>query len=389
MYDLLSRKLYCRVKFSKKGEKMRKLSILFTLIITAVLLAGCGGHTQEEKEKLAYKLPQDHRMHQDKRYQTPQSMDWLYFTGKVTSNGDIYGYEVNIFQVWIEDIQSFGYRTDIAITDVSRQSYHASIIFSLASPIYHYDTQRKENVWEYNDEGVSIRHWESSDVWELSVNNAKSGDEYFAIDLILRNETMGYYPETDDGIIKMGRCKGGTIENMLGLSYYYTHPALTSKGTFVIGSSLIPVEGSTWFDHQWGNFNTCPSNWDWFSLRLDNGDKIMLFKFNEAGNPAQQIDELLTSTYMSADGTLEYRSGKGAFIATPLREYTSTVTGKTFRVDWKLETAYGIFYIRPFVDEQVIPSESAPYYEGLVEVRQNSENGPLVGTGYLETTIVH
>lgn len=368
-----------------------KMRVFWTvLFLLAVLWSGCGKDGKKTiPSSVAYQLPEDHRLHQGAKYQNDNDMEWLYFTGKLSdSKGNNYGYEVNIFQVWMDEIQDFAYKTDIAITDVSNDRFHVSSLFSFASGTLRFDPEKKENLWEYMDEGITIRHWESSDIWELKTNNGKSGDAYFGIDLILQNSIQDYYPETPNGVIKMGRCEGGNIENMLGLSYYYTHPDLKTEGTFEIAERLISVSGDTWFDHQWGNFNKCPANWDWFSLRLDSGDKLMLFQFNERDNPEDPVESLLALAYFPADGDPAYRSGKDAFKAIPLRKYRSKVNGKVFRVDWKLETPYGNYFIRPYIDEQVVPDGNDSYYEGLVKVYRDTEDGPIIGSGYLETTIV-
>jgi len=364
----------------------------FYLIVSLVLcfaLSACGDDPKGGSgSSVLYSLPEDHRLHTQSLYQNSRSMDWLYFTGTVNDavSGDLYGFEVNIFQVFPEGVEEFVYRTDMAISDVARQRFVFKSVVTFNAPELRFDPVAGENVWEYDDEGVWISHRERSDIWEISVNNGKQGANRMEIDLVLTNESRGYYPETPNGIIEMGRCETGNTTDMIGLSYYYSHPRLSTAGSFLLENRTISVQGVTWFDHQWGNFNHCPTNWDWFSLRFNNGAYMMLFNFNEAGDNETPVLEKRAAAYFFSHNANSYWKGPDAFQITPLRTYTSTVNGKKFRVDWLLTTPAGTFAVTPYFDEQVIDDPEDPYYEGIIEVREGSLQGPVVGNGYIETS---
>jgi hypothetical protein len=51
-----------------------------------------------------------------------------------------------------------------------------------------------------------------------------------------------------------------------------------------------------------------------------------------------------------------------------------------------LRTPIGIFHVSPIVAEQeiVIPGLTAPLWEGALQVRRDSSDGPLVGRMYME-----
>jgi len=365
---------------------------LFVVFVPCFAMTSCSDDPvdRDSVSTVLYSLPEDHRMHTQELYQDKRSMDWLYFTGTVSdvASGDLYGFEVNIFQVFPEGVDEFVYRTDIAISDVARQMFESKTIITLNAPELHFDPIARENVWEYDDDGVWISHREKSDIWEISVDNGEEGAKRMGINLLLTNETRGYYPETPNGIIEMGRCETGSITDMIGLSYYYSHPQLSTTGSFLLEGRTIPVQGFTWFDHQWGNFNDCPTNWDWFSLRFAEGSYMMLFNFNEPGDNGTSVPEKRAAAYFSSDNAIHYWKGPEAFQITPLRTYTSTVNGKRFRVDWLLTTPVGTFAVTPYFDEQVIDDPEDPYYEGIIEVREGSLQGPVVGNGYLETSFL-
>lgn len=376
------------MKSSRKINFSKLISLFIILLFITLYISACSNNdsSSSDDSQILYTLPQDHRFHYDEKYQSANYIEWLYFTGIVndTKSSSFYGYQVNIFMVYSEEIGDFGYKTDIAISDVPGDKYYFSSFITFNDPTV--TTENGETIWTYSDDGIYIRHNETTDVWEVSTNNQQTGDNRFQIDVTLTNIKKDYLPETINGVIEMGDCSVGNMDNMTGLSYYYTHPCMTTTGQLHTGSQTIDIEGSTWFDHQWGNFQQCPSNWDWFSLRFDDGSELMLFNFNKEGNNEETVPEKRTATYFASDGSVKYWSGASAFSQTPMRYYLSPSVNKTFRIEWLLETPVGDFYIKPYIDEQVATDEEDPYYEGIMEVRSGSANGTVVGKGYLETS---
>ena len=60
-----------------------------------------------------------------------------------------------------------------------------------------------------------------------------------------------------------------------GGSYYYSRTAMTAAGTITVGDRTLAVDGTAWFDHQWGDFiSVGASGWDWFAINLDDGTDI-------------------------------------------------------------------------------------------------------------------
>ena len=62
-----------------------------------------------------------------------------------------------------------------------------------------------------------------------------------------------------------------------GGSYYYSRTRMPTGGTLTIGGETLAVTGSSWFDHQWGDFIAIGGGgWDWFALNLSDGSDLML-----------------------------------------------------------------------------------------------------------------
>ena len=63
-------------------------------------------------------------------------------------------------------------------------------------------------------------------------------------------------------------------------SYYYSQPYLRVSGTIVLDGKSIAVSGQGWIDREWSSqpLGADQTGWDWFSLHLDGGEKLMLFR---------------------------------------------------------------------------------------------------------------
>ena len=78
-------------------------------------------------------------------------------------------------------------------------------------------------------------------------------------------------------------------------------------------SSRSRVEGTAWFDHQWGDFiSVGGGGWDWFAINLDDGSDLTLSLVRDAsgGYP------LVYGTYVQPDGRTEHL-GPDAFTVEP------------------------------------------------------------------------
>ena len=95
-------------------------------------------------------------------------------------------------------------------------------------------------------------------------------------------------------------------------SHYYSAPFINVNGSFTFSEALassslkrselsnkITIKGKAWFDHEWTSqlLDQATLGWDWLSLHLDNGDKIMAFRMR-----MQDQDDYVTGTYIHADG---------------------------------------------------------------------------------------
>ena len=82
-----------------------------------------------------------------------------------------------------------------------------------------------------------------------------------------------------------------------GGSYYYSRTAMDATGSVTLDGRTLTVEGSAWFDHQWGDFiSVGGGGWDWYALNLDDGTDLTLSLVREADGsyPADLRDDRRT-----------------------------------------------------------------------------------------------
>ena len=173
-------------------------------------------------------------------------------------------------------------------------------------------------------------------------------------------------------------------------SYYYSQPFINAKGTLNIEGNSVRVTGKGWFDHEWTSHlaNSEAMGWDWFSLHLDDGSKLMAFRMhamneNMKNSKSKHSEIFTTASYIAENGTKETIDQANVSI-TPMA-YETINEGESPR---SVPTAWRIqipekdidLSIRPFKESQWNNS-LFPYYEGRVEIK-----GSHSGSGFMELT---
>jgi predicted secreted hydrolase len=246
----------------------------------------------------------------------------------------------------------------------------------------------------------------NADQNDINENNANIDDAtYLSVQLNLSN--TGPYILQGQG--------GYSIKSANGkhASHYYSAPFIDVDGTFTISDKLIfsnrhehnqpinnskenetaadkveksidlienvkqiTVNGNAWFDQEWTSqlLDRSTLGWDWLSLHLDNGDKIMAFQMRLHGQP-----DYITGTYINADGSsvplMPSDIELNAIQLTP-------VGNKELPLNWELRinSKRVNVSIKATKNDQWNPA-SVAYYEGTVAV-----SGTHNGIGFLELT---
>jgi predicted secreted hydrolase len=136
------------------------------------------------------------------------------------------------------------------------------------------------------------------------------------------------------------------------------------------------VQGKAWFDQEWTSqlLDQNTLGWDWMSLHLDNGSKIMAFQMRLANQ-----NDYITGTFIEADGSSQ--TLKGSDISLVARSITK-VGNKTFPLSWQLRIPHKEIDITVESKKQDQWNPALfPYYEGAVNI-----SGSHSGEGFLELT---
>jgi predicted secreted hydrolase len=182
--------------------------------------------------------------------------------------------------------------------------------------------------------------------------------------------------EADRALVLQGEA-GYSVKSERGqASYYYSQPHFTAAGTVTIDGKSVNVTGQAWMDREWSSqpLASDQTGWDWFSLHIETGEKLMLYRLRQAkGQP------YLTGNWIGLDG-------RSVALASRSIDMIPIVTTEV--ADRMLPTSWRIV-----VRDRALTIETVPlnpkswmgtrfsYWEGPV-----SFTGTHHGVGYLEMT---
>ncbi len=321
--------------------------------------------------------------------------EWWYYTGHLRSEDDRrFGFEYVIFRGERGDFPPV-WASHLAITDESNQTFDyaqrteigpqvdrsprdgsgepAGFDLSLSGIDPTDPSTLRRSPWTM---GSAIARNEASKLTasaDPSESTVTSGERRLGLDLTTRPTKPPALHDTD-GWIDFGPAGG---------SYYYSRTALEAAGTLYLGSDTFAVDGTAWFDHQWGDFITVGGGgWDWFAINLDDGTDITLSQVRDADGSYP----LVYGTIVDARGTTRHLEGND-FTIEATQRWTSPTTGATYPAAWHI-TLPGdglVIDLVPAVADQELdtrPSTGVVYWEGSQRV--TAQRGSLHSRGYVQ-----
>jgi predicted secreted hydrolase len=199
----------------------------------------------------------------------------------------------------------------------------------------------------------------------------------FGVDLTLA-ATKPPALHDDDGWIDFGPAGG---------SYYYSRTAMTASGSMTLDGRPLKIEGTAWFDHQWGDFiSVGGGGWDWFAVNLADGTDLTLSLVREADGSYP----LVYGTVVDAAGSVRHLD-RDAFTVQVTDRWTSPATGADYPAGWTVRIPGDDLTIdlRPTVAAQELdtrPTTGVIYWEGSQVVHASRGGVALGGEGYVELT---
>lgn len=160
-------------------------------------------------------------------------------------------------------------------------------------------------------------------------------------------------------------------------SYYYSQPFYRVSGEVERDGQRVAVTGNAWLDREWSSqpLAAGQSGWDWFSLHLDSGAKVMLFRVREAKGRGYYA-----GTWVDAAG--KSQALKGEQIELQPLAWTPQENGKQLPTRWRVQVPLHELDVQlDAVEPKAWMNTRFPYWEGPVHI-----SGSVAGTGYLEMT---
>lgn len=171
--------------------------------------------------------------------------------------------------------------------------------------------------------------------------------------------------------------QGVSVKSSAGqASYYLSLPFLLVSGEIKIGDEQLAVTGDAWLDREWSSQPLAANQlgWDWFSLHLANGDKLMLFRLRH-----KDAEHYFSGTYISADGRAQPLQSQQISMQ-PIQQHS--VAGRRVPVAWQLTVAdLGIAIQAQALNPNAWMGTGIAYWEGPIRF-----TGSHSGKGYLEMT---
>ena len=319
-------------------------------------------------------LPRDHGAHPE--VQT----EWWYLTANLTgTDGNRYGVQVTFFRSGLDasppqpDSSPLRARqalaAHLAVVDVERGAFrHAERVRRADGGFAGFAT---------DDLGVWLGDWQlerrADDTLVAAASDRASGIgvelEYRPAKPLVRQGIDGYSQ------------KGSDPGNA---SAYLSWTRLEVSGRLVLDGREVEVSGAGWFDHEWGTsqLGDGVAGWDWFSLRLDDGSELMVYRLRrEDGSP----DPYSSGTFVRPDGTTR-RLAADEVVLEPTGSWTSTETGGSYPSGWRIGVpSEGLdLNVEPLLPSAELDGRSSTgvvYWEGPVAV-----TGSHTGEGYTELT---
>jgi predicted secreted hydrolase len=337
--------------------------------VAALLLAFAVADGAEYRKALPgyrFEFPRDHFNHPGFR------TEWWYYTGNLRdATGRRFGFELTFFR---HNVQSGERKNVWQLDDVWFAHFAVSDI----------DGKRFVHTERFNRTGAGLAGAEPGRIWNGNWQVDWHGDELklravaegFAVDLAMTS----LKPPVTHGTNGVSQKSAGAGR----ASHYVSLTRIRTSGSLSIGGERFQVSGTSWMDHEFftHSLEANQSGWDWFSLQLDDGSELMLYRLRRKDG---SVEPYSSATYVGADGRSRHLRLQ-EFQLLPGRTWTSPQSQATYPVEWTVRVpSLGVdLRVTTRLDSQELAGKrkaSPVYWEGAVDVR-----GSHTGSGYLEMT---
>ena len=312
--------------------------------------------------KLAF--PIDHGPHPDFR------IEWWYVTANlVDTSGAAYGAQWTLFrQAMAGGAQAEGW--------ANQQIWMGHAAVTRADTHRFSESFARGGVGQADVEASPFNAW--IDAWQLRGREAMNTDTLSPLDLNAAGSDFAcaLRLEADHALVLQGD-DGYSVKSEKGqASYYYSQPYFKATGSITIDGKAVDVTGQAWMDREWSSqpLASDQSGWDWLSLHVSEGRKLMLFRLR-----AKSGHHFISGKWFSPDGSS--RQLASSDIAMTPKIFTD-VAGRSVPTSWdiaipSLRLSISCVPVNPVC----WMGTRFAYWEGPIHF-----SGSHNGVGYLEMT---
>ena len=311
-----------------------------------------------------FAFPADHGPHPDYR------IEWWYVTTNLMDAAGIaYGAQWTLFrQAMQPGAQQEGW--------ANQQIWMGHAAVTRADTHRYSETFARGGVGQAGVEPKPFRAW--IDSWQMRGLDPIRDDSIAPLELTASGTDFSYTLRLDaDRALVLQGDGGYSKKSERGqASYYYSQPYFKVAGSITIDDKPAQVTGRAWMDREWSSqpLTSDQSGWDWLSLHLNEGEKLMLFRLRQADG----------NNYRSGNWILP--AGKTEQLASADIEMTPTafteIEGRKIPVAWRIAIPRLALSIETVpLNARSWMATSFRYWEGTISFR-----GSHGGVGYLEMT---
>jgi predicted secreted hydrolase len=317
------------------------------------------------RPEFRFEFPRDHGPHPEHR------IEWWYLTATLTGDdGADYGIQWTLFRKAVApgpDSDPDGWASNQVWLGHAAATSGETHVFS--------ETFARGGIGQAGVEASPFRAW--IDDWHI-IGLDPFGDALSEIEIAANGAEFSYnlrasspLPPVPQGV------EGYSVKSSAGqASHYYSQPFYTVDGILNLEGREIGVTGHAWLDREWSSQPLAENQdgWDWFSLALDGGARVMTFRLRDRDGGVFH-----SGTWISPDGT-PTPLGSDEIFLTPLSE--TQTAGRNVPVTWRIQIPGRDLDIETEpLNPQAWMGTSFPYWEGPIRIR-----GSHSGRGYLEMT---
>ncbi|RPJ73640.1 MAG: carotenoid 1,2-hydratase [Acidobacteria bacterium] len=323
-----------------------------------------------------FEFPRDHFDHPE--FQT----EWWYYTGNLRArDGRRFGFELTFFRQavsrerpeatspWtVRDI----YLAHFAVSDIDGARFHHDERVNRAGPGVAGANAEAGRIWNGN--------WEVQ--WDEGRQNLQAVADGFTIRLALES-TKPPVVHGREGVSRKAAGPGRA-------SHYVSLTRLRASGSLELGGRSHIVDGTAWMDHEFftHQLEADQAGWDWFSLQLEDGTELMLFRLRRKDGGA---DPFSAGTFVDREGRSRHLEAGDFRLQPGARRWRSAETGGAYPIEWQItvESLRLTLDVGTPLERQEIVARSRvspSYWEGAIDASGQRRGAPTRGVGYLEMT---